>query len=130
MNSTQFHTSTPYHTTWCGSVDRHINKGDCGVGAVWRGHKKTAPKSGSCGVANMSPHLVWLNLLPQIYTLVWKVSTHVMGNNQIERAQAPALYVLVDAFHTTALRWRYGHGVDATTASTFSEVRGSAPHGD
>ena len=130
MNSTQFHTSTPYHTTWCGSVDRHINKGDCSVGAVWRGHKKTAPKSGSCGVANMSPHPVWLNLLPQIYTLVWKVSTHVMGNNQIERAQAPALYVLVDAPRTTALRLRCGHGAVITTASTFSELRGGASHGD
>ena len=130
MNSTPFHTSTPYHTTWCGSVERHIKKGNGCVGAVWRGHKKTAPKSGSCGVANMSPHLVWLNLLPQIYTLVWKVSTHVMGGNQIERAQAPALYVLVDAFHTSALRLRYGQGVDAATAFTFNEIKGNASHGD
>lgn len=131
MNSAPFRTSALHRTTWCGGADHHINKGDCGVGAVWRGHKKTAPKSGSCGVANMSPHPVWLNLLPQIYTQVRNLSTHVMGGHQIERAQAPALYVIwVDAPRTSALRWRYGQGAVIATASTFNELRGSASHGD
>ena len=64
------------------------------MGAVWRGNKKAAPESGSCGVANMSPHLVWLNLLPQIYTQVRNLSTHVVGDPQKERAQAPALHTI------------------------------------
>lgn len=92
MNSTAFRTSALYRTAWCGGADRHINKGNGDVGAVWSRNKKAAPESGSCGVANMSPHLVWLNLLPQIYTQVRNLSTHVVGDPQKERAQAPALH--------------------------------------
>lgn len=126
MNSTPFRTSALHRTAWCGGADHHINKENGSVGAVWSRHKKTAPKSGLCGVANMSPHPVWLNLLRQIYTQVRNLSTHVVGgppNRAGTRARA-LCYLGGRSPHlgpSLALRPRSG---DRHRASTFNEEKG------